>query len=459
MKKINIFLSVWGLFVFFFYLPVLNLFFTSDDFFYTNFSLIRDVIFPHPGLYHYSPVFWSIMLLIKSISGINPFIFHLAALFMHIANVILLYFLAVKLLGKKTPAMVSLVIFSFFFSHYETVYWVTGIDTSLMVFLYQLNLLIFLRYLKSNSLTDYLLYLLTFFAAILSHEYAVSLPIVAGLYLLLIHKRLNIKKTVTILFPPSIFIFFLFLFKIFYSSATLTVTSPSIITIIRSIIKSSIYLFIPIPQIIDYLPKFLLPVLFLILAALLFYQSRMQKIRMFLLLWTLTTVIIFSVTSLPQARYFYLSSIPAMMLFSSILIPNKLKSDSFIFLKFIYLFLIIISGMFFLKQQMGYWQKSSRIILDSREVVKKSISGKEKIYILDLPDSINGPPWNAYLYRSNPDLALNIDKDKMILLRTVHKDAKVRNDPYIEKDQIDELIKRGELIFRFNPGAQQLMIY
>ena len=110
-----------------------------------------------------------------------------------------------------------------------------------------------------------------------------------------------------------------------------------------------------------------------------------------------------------------------------------------------------------MKKQMIYWQKSSQIIKSSVNFAKENCNPvTSDIYFLNLPDSINGPPWNTYLFRSNLDMALNIDPKKIHYGRTVPFDEKVRNDTYLDKTQEDELRNKKELIFRFNNQTEQL---
>jgi len=110
-----------------FYLPSLKFFFVSDDFYFLSVNSLIEALKFRPDFNHHIPVFWFVIWLIKSIFGLSPFIFHLVTLLVHVLNVILVYFLGLLLIKNKTLALLAAIIYSFFFSHYEVVYWVTGL--------------------------------------------------------------------------------------------------------------------------------------------------------------------------------------------------------------------------------------------------------------------------------------------------------------------------------------------
>lgn len=454
MKKIFFFLTVILSTTFFLFQSTLNYYFISDDFFYTSFKNVSAALSIHKGEYHYNPIFWSFLLVIKQIWGLNPFIFHLFTLIIHLINIILVFSLTNKITKNKTQSLISALIFALFFSHYEVVFWITGINTSLMVSFYILSLIAFISFNAKPTMINYTVFFLFFLLALLTHEYAVSLLSIVLTYWLIFAKR---NKTMTFLLKlillPATSILVLTIAKISWSSASLVVKIPTLSRFLSSIIKSFLYLFIPIPYLIDALPKILLPLIFLFLTYLLLATIKQNKLRIFLFIWVCLTVTVFSATSLPQARYFYLSSIPAILLLTSIIIKAKSKLS---FLGFIYLIVILTSGIIFIQKQKQYWQESSSITKKVLTDIKKLHPNPDKnknIYFINLPDSTNGPPWNAYVFRRGLNQALeNIYgyQLNLIYLRTIPRNEKVREDQLINQETLTELKNRNEAVFIYN---------
>ncbi len=156
--------------VFFFYLPSVKLYFAADDFFYTSFFDIKQIIGFFPGLYHYSPIFWFFMFLLRNLSGLNSSLFHLTAVILHLINISLVYILGGIILKNKLKTFLSSLLYAFFFSHYEVVYWVTGIDTSLMTFFYLSGLYFYIIFTEKRKPAYLYLFNLFTVLALLTHE-------------------------------------------------------------------------------------------------------------------------------------------------------------------------------------------------------------------------------------------------------------------------------------------------
>ncbi|OGG15157.1 hypothetical protein A2773_04685 [Candidatus Gottesmanbacteria bacterium RIFCSPHIGHO2_01_FULL_39_10] len=444
-----------------FYLPSLKFFFVSDDFYFLSVNSLIEALKFRPDFNHHIPVFWFVIWLIKSIFGLSPFIFHLVTLLVHVLNVILVYFLGLLLIKNKTLALLAAIIYSFFFSHYEVVYWVTGLSTSLMVFFYLVGLLFFTKFLENQKLINYLLFLLSFILAVFSHEYAFTLPFICIAYYLLITKNKKELFGIIKLFSlPLVILFLLFFFRISQSAVPLTAQSPDITRFIISITKSSLYLFIANPFFVDSLPKIFLVLLSLLTMIIIIIKSHRSNINLFLLIWCFLTILLFSSTSLPQARYFYLSSIPAILLIISLFNFSKLFKP----IGMIYITFILLSGIIFLKYQQMQWNKASKITQNIVTKLNQDITNsnlKQPIYIVDLLDSVNGPPWQAYVFRNGLEDAIYMYTDrkaKINYLRTVGAGGRVRNDPLTTWDNIHLLIDKGETVYQFDNGPDTLSL-
>lgn len=438
--------------VFIFFSSTLNYYFISDDFFYTSFKTFSNTLSFQKGEYHYNPVFWSFLWAIKQVFGLNSFVFHLVTIFLHLVNIVLIFCLSKKLTKNNNLSLISTIVFAVFFSHYEVVFWITGISTSLMTLFYLLVLIFFINFTSKQTIFNYLAFFILFLLALFTHEYAISLLLVALTYWMLLGKRnKNLNYLLKLSSLPLITVFLLAFAKISFSQASLVPGIPTFPRFLASIIKSFLYLFIPIPYLIDSLPKIVLPLLFLLLIILLLLNIKKNKLRLFLFIWTFLTVIIFSLTSLPQARYFYLSSIPTILLLVSIF-QTKSKLS---FPGTIYLIIVLMSSLFFIQEQKQYWQKSSQITKRVLSDIKKSYpipDQNKNIYFVNLPDSVNGPPWNAYVFRRGLEEALENQygkKLKILYLRTKPLDEKVREDEFICKKNLQELKNKG-VIFIYN---------
>lgn len=444
-----------------FYKNTLGYFFISDDFYFLSFKNLWDALTFKPLFYHYNPFFWFTIWLVKSLFGLNPFLFHSFTVGIHLFNVILIYVLGYRLFRNyKLSFLVSLV-FSFFFSHYEVVYWVTGLNTSIMISFYLLGFLSFIHFILSTKTTYYILFNLFLILAVFTHEYAISLPLVCFFYWFIFRKNnKNILGSIKLFFTPLVIIFGLSLYKIHSTNIDLFVHPPSLFRFLQSFIKSYLYLFLPVPYLIDSLPKVLLIPFFIILSLFIIIKSYSSKLNLFLFLWGFSTITLFSITSLPQARYFYLSAVPVILLTISIL--SKAKNRKFIF---IYVLISVLGGIFFLSSQKRYWEKSSDItkktLLTIKSVLSKSVE-KRTLYFVNLPDSTNGPPWNAYVFRNGLDSVLALNERETFIIkyfRTFSNDNIVRDDPLISETELKSLKAQGELIFIYNKKEEGVNVY
>lgn len=438
---------------FLFYFPSLDLYFAADDFFYTSFLDIKQTFMFFPGLYHYSPVFWFLMYLMRTFSGLNPLPYHLLAVILHLLCIFLVYLLTLKLFKNTLSAFFCAILYAFFFSHYEVVYWVTGIDTSLLAVFYTGGLYAYLKFTENRKPGFLNLYNLLTVLALLTHEYAVSLPVAAFFYDTVAVRKMKIGRVFLYQFPVLLFTAGLFLFKAVFSQAALTVTPFSPGRFLASIAKSLVYLSVPVPQIFDNLPKIVL-VLFSGVIMIFYFRLRKDKIINWLLLWLFTTILLFSATSVPQARYFYLSAVPAVMLIVKILNIN-LHSGR-IYPKLGFIFLILLCGILFLKKQESYWFISSQILYSTVAHVREQLSQNSKsgeLLFLNLPDSVNGPPWNVYVFRGGLERVLEnngIVFTKIKYGRTVKLNGILRDDPLYTWEIVGDYHNAGTPVFIYD---------
>jgi hypothetical protein len=446
--------------VFIFFSPSQKFSFISDDYHYISLNSIANILTFKSGFYHYNPVFWFIVWLTKLLIGQRPFYFHLLALTFHILNITAVYLLGRKILKSYQAAYFSAFAFAFFFGCYEVVYWISGLNTSIMVLFYILGLILFISYTDNRKLSSYILFLIFYILAVLSHEYAVSLPVVCLIYWILFsNKKIKPVKCIKLFAFPLLIPVFLTVLKLLYSHAPLAAQSVTVPRFVASVIKSSLYLFFPDPYLIDKLPQVVLIFLFIILFIFLLLNIFKNRLNFFLFMWTAISVILFSATSLPKSPYFYLSFIPAIYLITSV---QKFKLLNW---KIIYPVFIIISGLVFLYQQENLWRVSSNInqnVLRDIKSLMLSPNPSQNIYFVNLPDSVNGPPWHAYIFRNGLDNALQIMYGKSFhdikYFRTSPSYATAREDPYIDQNGLEKFKQDGAVVFIYSLKEQTVKL-
>ncbi len=457
MKKILVTIILIVL-IFYFFKNTLNYYFISDDFYYLSFKKITDAFRPYSDRYHYIPIFLIVLTITKKIFGLNPLPFHLIAVTLHLINVGLVYCLARKILKDNVKAVFSALIFAFFFSHYEVVYWITGIATSLMTIFYLLGLIVFINYLKKPRLSTYFLFIICFILALFTHEYAITLPLVCFLYAVFLNKR-KIKQWFKLFITPLFILTLWFGMKTVFFEGYQLANKPGLKQVFASIIKSFLYLFLPNPSLIDNLPKFVLIIIFLSLIGVLITFSLKNKQRQFLLLWLMANIGTFSLTSLPQARYFYLLAVPTIIMTVSLLSKKKISN----YLIYIYLFFVFFSGLFFLQEQKKYWSETSKItqkVLEKVNIFIPKVNDNKNLYFVNLPDHLGNPIWPAYLFRVGFQEALELKYGLEVRrINLVQIDKTSGYNPMISIKNLNDLKTNKEPIFIYRNYIDNVASY
>ena len=140
----------------------------------------------------YAPLNELLYLALYSISGYDPFWYHLASLLLHIFNALLVYICVLRLLEvsrkieteyAKAIAFFTTLIFTIHPFNVESVAWASASKILIYSLFYILATLTFLSYLKHKKLIYYSLTLFIFFCSFLGKEQAVIFP----LWILLIY--------------------------------------------------------------------------------------------------------------------------------------------------------------------------------------------------------------------------------------------------------------------------------
>lgn len=170
----------------------------DDDRFITNNEDVKsltgdniELFFTKQYLGHYFPVTILTYALNYSISGLNPFSYHLFNLIFHLFNIILVFFFIFKLTGKSNGALIVSLLFAIHPMSVESVAWISARSSVLFTFFYLFSVICYIIYVQKGRKNIWLLMSLCLFLfSLLCKSAAITLP----LLLLLIDYYLSGKS-------------------------------------------------------------------------------------------------------------------------------------------------------------------------------------------------------------------------------------------------------------------------
>ncbi|MFQ5464408.1 MAG: tetratricopeptide repeat protein [Thermodesulfobacteriota bacterium] len=110
--------------------------------------------------------------------GLDPFIYHLDNLVLHVLNTLLVFYLVLKLSGRLSVALATSLLFGVHPVHVEAVAWVSERKGLLSAFFFLGAIILYLRYHERSRRVFYYLSLAAFLLSVLSKLVAVTLPVV-----------------------------------------------------------------------------------------------------------------------------------------------------------------------------------------------------------------------------------------------------------------------------------------
>ncbi len=191
-KKIikNQWFTVIALIIFNFaiYSHLIGHFFYSDDFVWLYYGeLINEDILNTFKLHvtsFFSPVVNAYFGFGQAVFPFNAKAFHILGILIHAVNVVLVYFLALKITKHRIASLIAALFFSFAEYHYEAVIWISAIMHVLVSSFVLLGLLAYTKFRESKKYTYILLSILAGLLAFFAKENGiVFVPLVVGLYL------------------------------------------------------------------------------------------------------------------------------------------------------------------------------------------------------------------------------------------------------------------------------------
>ncbi|PID93585.1 MAG: hypothetical protein CSA95_06625 [Bacteroidetes bacterium] len=177
-------LLVLTLLTFLVYLTALGNGFTNwdDTWYVTKNARIADFSWQGIGwwftnYYHgqYSPVGNLVTVLLFQVDGLNPLVFHLASVVLHLFNVWLVYIFIARLSGKERVAFLVALFFAIHPLQTESIAWVAAIKIPLYTLFSLVALLSYLRYVETGRWKWFLLAFVPFLLAFGSKEQSVAL--------------------------------------------------------------------------------------------------------------------------------------------------------------------------------------------------------------------------------------------------------------------------------------------
>jgi protein O-mannosyl-transferase len=141
---------------------------------------------------YWRPLFMVWLLLNRSLFGLNPAGWHIAAVLLHTAATYACFRLVLRLGGDLMIAATAALIFAVHPVHIETVAWISGATDSLMALFFLLSLLAFLNGWEAQSNKRWIWYGLSavsFGMCVLSKETGLVLPAVVLAYILLFRSK------------------------------------------------------------------------------------------------------------------------------------------------------------------------------------------------------------------------------------------------------------------------------
>ncbi|MFH1038215.1 MAG: glycosyltransferase family 39 protein [PVC group bacterium] len=169
--------------------------------------LVREVsfrntveIFRSRVVSEYHPLVTALFSVEYGLFGLQPAVYHLHSLFLHLANTLLVFFL-LFLLGRNLPAaLAGALFFEINPLQVQAVAWISARKDLLFAFFYLLALITFIFYHNRQSARFYLISIIFFILSLFCKTTAVTLPPVILLWLSCFRRRL-LKKDWIVLLP------------------------------------------------------------------------------------------------------------------------------------------------------------------------------------------------------------------------------------------------------------------
>lgn len=126
---------------------------------------------------YYRPLLTLSFMINAAIGGIDPFVYHLTNILIHITVTGLVFYLLLKLRFDRIKTFFLSLLFLVHPVLVQAVAWIPGRNDSLLALFVISSFIFFLKYLEKHKRKDYIWHLVFFFCALLTKESAVALPV------------------------------------------------------------------------------------------------------------------------------------------------------------------------------------------------------------------------------------------------------------------------------------------
>lgn len=147
--------------------------------------------FKTTNLYMYSPITFISYAMDYKFAEMNAFYFRLTNLLLHLVNVLLVFFLAMRLLKKANLSLIMAALFGLNPLDVDTVAWVSARSNLLATLFFLLVLIFYLNYVRKNNFLFYFLSIVTFLFSLFSKSAGVMLPFTLLLLDYLFSRKIN----------------------------------------------------------------------------------------------------------------------------------------------------------------------------------------------------------------------------------------------------------------------------
>jgi len=230
----------------------------DDDLYITNNPDVKSLtpesigkVFTKSYVGLYLPITMLSYMIEYSLFELDPAPYHVTNLILHLACIVLVFFLIYKIKPNIYIASVVAFVFALHPMHYESVGWISERKDVLYAIFYLAGLITYLNYANKRSLKNYLLTLLFFILSLLSKTVAVSFPLILLAFDWYKGRKLISKAVILEKIPFFALSLFFGLLAIHFTSIANDTSTPDIAWIHRPFIVSS--------AILIYLYKFIAP--------------------------------------------------------------------------------------------------------------------------------------------------------------------------------------------------------
>lgn len=159
-----------------------GLFFLADEWLYldTSRGSWRTLWYlPGLGLF-WRPLHVVVIQALYAVFGLSHLAQHIFSLLLHVFNSVMLCLLVLRLTGRKITAIIAGVFFTAFYASYEPIFWISARSHMLTAAFMLISLYFLVRFIESGGRRYYFFMLAAALPALFSHEFGLTLPIVAA---------------------------------------------------------------------------------------------------------------------------------------------------------------------------------------------------------------------------------------------------------------------------------------